>query len=1049
MDAKKRVQFLQIEQNNIENNLVDFDAQLENEFQKIFSAGVECQETVGDSIEERVRKLEAEKVARQFSPKPKSLKTNLPREFSRGVDDDIAISLNNNYEGNLSLGVHFTLPNLPNFNTLAYATKMVVDYKSMTKYHSATFLEYFDSDDENGDSNRTFFMDNVGIENEVGVIFLHFDVENQDSRKVFVNTGLVIDGLVYVSQKPISVTIDLVGCSEGDSVLSQVKYLNSATYDISGFMSAQIESGVSKEKVLDTSLTVAPPIIIDPITISPVLREVYFNEEESSLKARIKLKTNQGYFAFRIQGDDNEMCYPLSNMEKAQYHRYGLYGFPKDLTAAVSYLLKDGSPEAFCVLSAIFRENLQEKTEAQKYLDKALEANCKTATIESILNCIEDNVDISGCLQEKIDLLCQENSSVAQFIKGYLIETTEKELSMQAAAFDLYLSAATDNFKPACARLSGLNSKEIAFVSKDELKNWFFESIKRDDLRKFCMGACCFYGWGIEKRRAFGINLLEQAAEQGNVNAQFALFEIYDSDNDYNDKALATKCLEMVVQKRHELSVKLASRYIDGIGCESGSISDQKAIRALELAVQEYDDAVAMNNLGWMYMHGRGCAIDYEKAFELFEMAEKKGSAVAVFHIGELFESGVLEGVDIVRAKKYYTRAAELGCIKAKEKLARCERNSEGLIISTLENLHDKVGVIDKKIQHGFDKTNSKIDKLDANISALHDNIEKLNNNIIKLKDFIDNEVMIRFFQTKAELVQELKEYTNDIEEREMKIAQFIASQIKEINNSVLTNKDIVEEEERYLIGLFGEKTWNGLKNETRASLKSARVLWRACSDIQDENFDYSGICISLTAALEVELKRVLYFGLQRFITSHHGKPSVKPSEWPEELVHNRGYNNGRLITLGSMSYLLGKEEGKQKDGTRGLCSDKLIDCMKIYLQQIKRDDTLDLFQKFQDDFAFECDRIADEYRNPAAHTGVINRKKIEGCYYSVLNNELEASRFDVSKFIGQGTRLLCLLYECVDIEKIEKNEKAKYTDELIRKAFAEIERNERPILFT
>lgn len=336
--------------------------------------------------------------------------------------------------------------------------------------------------------------------------------------------------------------------------------------------------------------------------------------------------------------------------------------------------------------------------------------------------------------------------------------------------------------------------------------------------------------------------------------------------------------------------------------------------------------------------------------------------------------------------------------------------------------------------EHEFKGVTQRIDKLEANITALYDNVKKLNNNVIELKDFIDKGVMVKFFQTKVELIKELKKCTNDIEEREKKIAQSIASQIKEINKSVLTNKDIVEEEEQYLIGLFGEKTWNGLKKETRASLKSARVLWRACSDIQDENFDYSGICISLTAALEIELKRVLFFGLQRFITSQHGKPSVNASKWPDELVFGKTYNDSRFITLGSISYLLGKSNGLQKEGKRGPCSQKLINCMKMYLQTVRNCNDTDLFQKFQDGFAEECNRIANSYRNPAAHTGVINREEIEECYHSVLDGKLEAARF-----INQGTRLLLKLYEDVDIEKIQTLEN--------KCAYREIEKNEKSML--
>ena len=114
----------------------------------------------------------------------------------------------------------------------------------------------------------------------------------------------------------------------------------------------------------------------------------------------------------------------------------------------------------------------------------------------------------------------------------------------------------------------------------------------------------------------------------------------------------------------------------------------------------------------------------------------------------------------------------------------------------------------------------------------------------------------------------------------------------------------------------------------SQSSLISAGVLLRQCSDITAPDFDWSGVCICATAALEAELKRVFFDGLLDYMVSTYGQPCNEKAEeiyknWPEELLSvpryqfAKGFNNTLTaidhFTMGKLPFLFG-ETGKLSD---------------------------------------------------------------------------------------------------------------------------------------
>src|SRR4030095_1164368 len=76
-------------------------------------------------------------------------------------------------------------------------------------------------------------------------------------------------------------------------------------------------------------------------------------------------------------------------------------------------------------------------------------------------------------------------------------------------------------------------------------------------------------------------------------------------------------------------------------------------------------DAVAQNNLGSMYVEGKGVPQDYTEALKWYRLAAAQGYAEAQFNLGVMYLGG--EGVpqDYAEALKWYRLAAAQGEAKA------------------------------------------------------------------------------------------------------------------------------------------------------------------------------------------------------------------------------------------------------------------------------------------------------------------------------------------------------------------------------------------------
>lgn len=205
---------------------------------------------------------------------------------------------------------------------------------------------------------------------------------------------------------------------------------------------------------------------------------------------------------------------------------------------------------------------------------------------------------------------------------------------------------------------------------------------------------------------------------------------------------------------------------------------------------------------------------------------------------------------------------------------------------------------------------------------------------------------------------------------------------------------------EQILHNRFGDG-WLRLSEDARICLVSARTLLFSTEEYEGKGFDYSGISITASSALEYQLKTVFYTPLlERF---HKQYNNLK--DWPKAFFRTKkrdGDNSFVEFTLGTLPYILGIHDPKWfSDDQKSIVTDFLKDIIR---EDVYRDKSVycALTEPLQlPGFVSEqsllsiIEDIRLKYRNPAAHTARVEREAAQSCYRAVAGVEDDMNQIE------------------------------------------------------
>lgn len=893
-------------------------------------------------------------------------------------------------------GKYFIIPNPANTKTVTYRVIKHMDYATKSFVYRVQPLIYAEEHTDDQKLKQTFFVDEPSNFEEL--VLLSF---NSISDDVYVNMGILSDDVVRITKKPVLIHFlkNYASTSDPVSNLSTHKY---------SLGSSESDSNRYTEKWFDADMN-GRVIVVDPETCENVKREVYYDTEQEEWKARIKLMPYKSYFAFDIcskQADGrSEFSRPLTPLEQGKNYRFGTYLFPVDYMEAFEYLEQDNSPEAdYHIAGIFFADNeFHDEDAGLEYLKKSAAGGCPAAQVDlAVWYYFNDPQN----LQEAADLIraaVETGYAPALFVAAYAYESgiiVDKNLE---SAFELYLAAAKDDYAPAILRLS---QEDQETQGEDNIRSAFLASAEKDNFyTQYCLGRAllgkihmeewlhglsCLEDRWLSINSSHGLELILSAAAHNCTNAIFDAAYIFDFGEIgiRRDKAQALKWYRKIAADSDAIALRISNWLLDGIGCEPGEDADKEAYDLLFSLIEDSKGPQkAIHNLGWMHFYGRGCDVNYELAKIFFETAEMGSS---YYYLGKIHEDGLVGDADITLAIECYEKGAELEnekCIRRLNELNASDGQNDVPSLSTEEKINLIYGAVME--------TNERTKLIADNLSSV--------------LTFIEDDLSGVLREAKSQLRDSATVVESDKLPDET-VSAFIEKMSEYINQNTKTSEVLFTEETKHLSLLFGQ-AWGKLLPTSRTSLISAGVLWKSCAEIKDDkDFDFSGICISATSALENELKRYFYIGFQRYLEKTYGSPSDEKWEetfrnWPEAVLSTTKYEYERALknptkfkkpilgvgtnfTLGSMPFLLGAWRGRNvSDDQFSLLLDRMDEYLKTMVRDSYQQDARIAFvgNDKDDSLVEKCEKIRREYRNKAAHVDVVTKRQAEGCYRAVI----------------------------------------------------------------
>ena len=988
----------------------------DNYFEEIFNKGNDVIQDESTSISPMAKKLKQRKERRIVNGYLSWLNTwneaGDKREKMSVYKNGVANVSYNHSLIEISQGKHFTESVDKNYVTIIYEIFCSWSYETKTKYYYVKKTDSKETVMPDGRKNVTYYIEHPNP-NGNRIVLLHF---NKSENYVVINMGILIGDEVRLGESP---TVCEFKPMSGEKPREKDIFL------LDNLTDAEKEDFLKGASSFEeySAITDSTMVTIDTETLLPVPKEVYLDNGEYKMK--VTLKTGRNYFSFKIDPEtDTYAC--LSDFEIAKCYLHGMGNFPKDIIKAAEMFEAIGDAESLYQLAHIWLDesniDVDSLQDGLLYLEQAAQMGHVTAKEELVyytmqLLCklpIDEKKELINKYQDYIKNAIDTGLPGSLFLAAYIYEKglfVERNIDL---AFSYYFRAAQASHLAAKARI-GL-APVGSYHNEKECRNYFNSSIGTAGLAEYFMGWFLADDTDIMVVTDDILYFYELAANSGVTPAIKELAEVYMSGNSYIEEnpAKAIMWYEKLDNIDDTTAVNLANYYLAGKGCTAGPESDAKAFHLLNETVKKYENSIAYNNLGWMYKIGRGCEKpDLKHAISLFEKAAELECGRAFYHLGDIYENGLGVERNIKTALNFYQQGVELDDRKCIERLAELKEKS----IFEVDNSNSLEQIISNQQQ------------IKADLKVIDGRTIQIQNQLSQIIRFAENDLQKWLQHEKCHFENSID---SDDEER---ISQSISRSNDYINLQVKNVDGLVDEKAEELRKLFGT-IWDKLLPMTQTSLISAGVLWESCAGITKEDFDYSGICISSTSALECELRRWFYVGYQEYLLNTVGNPNeMDPSEvwdeWPEELLNidKRKYRkiikkgesfpiielgDAKSFTLGKLPFLFYNEKSR---GTREHMQEYLDTIFKKEYRYHKGGtigavDWIDFQDHSRDPHSFisECDNIRNDYRNPAAHSGIVCRDDAEVCYQRIIG------RGDAYRHCSEVQGLIMKLYEYLDI---------------------------------
>lgn len=278
-----------------------------------------------------------------------------------------------------------------------------------------------------------------------------------------------------------------------------------------------------------------------------------------------------------------------------------------------------------------------------------------------------------------------------------------------------------------------------------------------------------------------------------------------------------------------------------------------------------------------------------------------------------------------------------------------------------------------EEILNDLNRQNKEIQKILKRINETVDEMDIKLDNIINQLDNVQShtEKLIKTAVTEDEIDRIIQVHTTQCVEN-----------ILEYQSNILKDENY-DAERSNLIKLFGPDSWKKLSEESKTFLITSKFMYNHLSQL-NENFDYSGICVLTTKALEVEIFKRFFTD---FLSYLHEKYYKDYSKYHTALLHrNLKPLFPERFTMGKIAFVLCyKDDMKATENEK--VNNKIIlleYCKNSLFSNYSEKEILDMLSYYGEKIEF----IKEKYRNPSAHRDQINRIDARECIDLIIDVE-------------------------------------------------------------
>lgn len=445
----------------------------------------------------------------------------------------------------------------------------------------------------------------------------------------------------------------------------------------------------------------------------------------------------------------------------------------------------------------------------------------------------------------------------------------------------------------------------------------------------------------------------------------------------------------------------------------------------------ESGDSISIAQQAYYLFAGIGTQKDQREAINLFEKAGEQNNLNALAFLGNAYEKGLSVTPDEEKAQNYYQRAAAQDITTPENEtlslywMANAYKRGE-FVLQDLEFAEQCFQQSKEMLYWGNTLYGSSLAALQPKGMRMYltkqqkkearrfqenyRRTEQLKTKIVTLQTINDTQekVIAEQLQTitaqfqKINTLQDmLTAYQNSLAnvrsvwtktESTIQNSEDFFAAIEELSRIMAESHETeYEKAKKALKERFGEY-WNRLQPDSQIGLISARTLYELSIQQNATTFDFSGVCISATSALELELKKIFLTDYVKFVK----KESLIPDTWPEALRYwssnSQKWKAKDRFTLGDLPYILESTQTRSS----ALLNNYLKSILNSNLR--KANDPRKPFLTAKGNrpsFLNRIDNLREKYRNPAGHAGAVDKESAKNCCYQIMGSFEAETRLD------------------------------------------------------